>query len=141
MDVDELDGLTLTHEADAPDGGGSWPGLWWFNLRASNTEPLLRLNVEAADESTMKRVRDEVLSIVRGEQVTGLPVSSDPVAPRIEPWLREILRCPKCRSTLSDGFGPDGPELQCTSTECALAYRIDEGIPVLLVDESRSLAN
>ncbi|MFZ0323183.1 MAG: phosphomannomutase/phosphoglucomutase [Actinomycetes bacterium] len=51
---DDLDGLTV----DAPD--------WWFNLRASNTEPLLRLNVEAADEPTMQNVRDEVLALVRG---------------------------------------------------------------------------
>ncbi len=51
---DELDGLTIT-------GDG-----WWFNLRPSNTEPLLRLNLEAADEDTMLRLRDEVLGIVRG---------------------------------------------------------------------------
>ncbi len=51
--LDELDGLTVT-TAD-----------WWFNLRASNTEPLLRLNVEARDEATVTRVRDEVLAIVR----------------------------------------------------------------------------
>ena len=38
---------------------------WWFNLRPSNTEPLLRLNVEAADEATMASVRDEVLGIAR----------------------------------------------------------------------------
>ncbi len=50
---DELDGLTVM----APD--------WWFNLRPSNTEPLLRLNVEAADGATMASVRDEVLGIVR----------------------------------------------------------------------------
>ena len=50
---DELDGLTVM----APD--------WWFNLRPSNTEPLLRLNVEAADEAAMASVRDEVLGIVR----------------------------------------------------------------------------
>jgi phosphomannomutase len=50
---DELDGLTVM----APD--------WWFNLRPSNTEPLLRLNVEAADEATMASVRDEVLGIAR----------------------------------------------------------------------------
>ncbi|MFF1833913.1 phosphomannomutase/phosphoglucomutase [Streptomyces sp. NPDC058231] len=50
---DELDGLTVT----APD--------WWFNLRASNTEPLLRLNVEARDERTMTAVRDEVLALIR----------------------------------------------------------------------------
>ena len=37
----------------------------WFNLRASNTEPLLRLNVEAADEQAMSALRDEVLAIIR----------------------------------------------------------------------------
>ncbi len=41
--------------------------MWWFNLRASNTEPLLRLNAEGADEATMAAVRDRVLAIVRGE--------------------------------------------------------------------------
>ncbi|MEU2549967.1 phosphomannomutase/phosphoglucomutase [Streptomyces roseolus] len=51
--LDELDGLTVT-SAD-----------WWFNLRASNTEPLLRLNVEARDAATMAKVRDEVLALVR----------------------------------------------------------------------------
>ncbi|MFJ4964522.1 Phosphomannomutase/phosphoglucomutase [Streptomyces sp. ADI96-02] len=50
---DDLDGLTVT----SPD--------WWFNLRASNTEPLLRLNVEAGDETTMAAVRDEVLALIR----------------------------------------------------------------------------
>lgn len=56
----------------------------------------------------------------------------------IEPWLREILRCPSCRSALTDGQAPDSadPELHCTG--CSLAYRIDDGIPVLLVDEARS---
>jgi phosphomannomutase len=52
--VDELDGLTV----ELPDGA-------WFNLRASNTEPLLRLNVEAPDEARMARLRDEVLEMVR----------------------------------------------------------------------------
>ncbi|WP_217242308.1 phosphomannomutase/phosphoglucomutase [Streptomyces sp. AC555_RSS877] len=51
--LDELDGLTVT-AAD-----------WWFNVRASNTEPLLRLNAEARDEATMAKVRDEVLGIIR----------------------------------------------------------------------------
>ncbi len=58
--ADDLDGLTLTHE------GGSDAPMWWLNLRPSNTEPLLRLNVEAADDATMAAVRDEVLGIVRG---------------------------------------------------------------------------
>jgi phosphomannomutase len=52
--VDELDGLTVT----LPDGA-------WFNLRASNTEPLLRLNVEAADAARMAELRDRVLELVR----------------------------------------------------------------------------
>jgi uncharacterized protein len=56
----------------------------------------------------------------------------------IEDWLRDILRCPRCRSELVDGTGPDGGvELVCTSPDCALAYRVDDGIPVLLVDEAR----
>ena len=42
-------------------------GTWWFNVRPSNTEPLLRLNVEAPDCPTMERVRDEVLGLIRGE--------------------------------------------------------------------------
>ena len=52
--IDNLDGLTVQ-------GSG-----WWFNLRPSNTETLLRLNAEAADEATLAAVRDEVLGIVRG---------------------------------------------------------------------------
>ena len=54
VSIDHLDGLTV----DLPDGA-------WFNLRASNTEPLLRLNVEAPDDRTMQALRDEVLAIVR----------------------------------------------------------------------------
>ncbi|MGW6911890.1 MULTISPECIES: phosphomannomutase/phosphoglucomutase [unclassified Streptomyces] len=54
VELDELDGLTVT-AAD-----------WWFNVRPSNTEPLLRLNAEARDEATMAKVRDEVLEIIRG---------------------------------------------------------------------------
>ena len=59
LTVDRLDGLTVGTER----AGG--PGMWWFNLRPSNTEPLLRLNAEAADRATMEQVRDEVLAIVR----------------------------------------------------------------------------
>jgi phosphomannomutase len=58
--VDELDGLTITH--DRPDGGVDW----WLNVRPSNTEPLLRLNVEGADRDTMERIRDQALSVIRG---------------------------------------------------------------------------
>lgn len=72
---------------------------------------------------------------------TGAGATSVPAVSGIEPWLREILRCPQCRSTLSDGSGPGGPELHCTDAQCRRAYRIDDGIPVLLVDESRTLPN
>ncbi|MEV6296415.1 phosphomannomutase/phosphoglucomutase [Streptomyces sp. NPDC051896] len=51
--LDDLDGLTVA-AAD-----------WWFNVRPSNTEPLLRLNAEAKDEATMTKIRDEALAIIR----------------------------------------------------------------------------
>jgi phosphomannomutase len=53
--------------ADFADGLTVEAGDWWFNLRPSNTEPLLRLNVEATTEAEMARVRDEVLEAVGGE--------------------------------------------------------------------------
>ena len=52
--TDHMDGLTV-------DGGQ-----WWFNVRPSNTEPLLRLNVEAREADTMETLRDEVLALMRG---------------------------------------------------------------------------
>jgi len=51
--IDELDGLTVTAEN------------WWFNLRASNTEPLLRLNVEADTQKQMAEIRDTVLNLIQ----------------------------------------------------------------------------
>jgi phosphomannomutase len=63
VSVDELDGLTISHWGEAP--------RWWFNLRASNTEPLLRLNVEAEDQDVMEKIRDAVLSLVRDGAVSG----------------------------------------------------------------------
>ena len=56
VELDRLDGLTVTH----PD--------WWFNVRASNTEPLLRLNAEGKDEQTMVAIRDRVLSRIRSNR-------------------------------------------------------------------------
>jgi phosphomannomutase len=55
VSVDHLDGLTVAH----PD--------WWFNVRPSNTEPLLRLNAEGKDVATMEQVRDDVLRMIRSE--------------------------------------------------------------------------
>lgn len=58
-EFDELDGLTVNGltSGDEP--------FWWFNVRPSNTEPLLRLNVEGEDAATMTAVRDEVLALIR----------------------------------------------------------------------------
>ena len=56
VDLDRLDGLTVAH-AD-----------WTFNVRPSNTEPLLRLNAEGRDTATMTRVRDDVLDLIRRER-------------------------------------------------------------------------
>src|SRR5699024_9716907 len=65
--TDHLDGLTVEHwSRDArPEER------WWFSLRSSNTEPLLRLNVEAQRETTMIRIRDEILAIVQDENLAG----------------------------------------------------------------------
>lgn len=53
VELDHLDGLTVTGDT------------WWFNLRASNTEPLLRLNVEATTAQEMAAIRDAVLNTIR----------------------------------------------------------------------------
>ena len=60
-EFDELDGLTVTGTPSEPDAP-----FWWFNVRPSNTEPLLRLNVEAGTRAEMERVRDAVLALIRG---------------------------------------------------------------------------
>jgi phosphomannomutase len=52
---DRTDGLTVEYED------------WWFNVRPSNTEPLLRLNLEATSQDLMEKKRDEVLSLIRGK--------------------------------------------------------------------------
>jgi phosphomannomutase len=50
---DHLDGLTIEYDA------------WWFNLRASNTEPVMRLNLEAENENMMKVRKEEILRVIR----------------------------------------------------------------------------
>ena len=52
-EIDHLDGLTVDY------------GDWWFNLRPSNTEPVLRMNLEASDRDTMEKERDELLALIR----------------------------------------------------------------------------
>ena len=50
----ELDGLSFEYPT------------WWFNVRSSNTEPLVRLNLEAKTQAEMEKKRDEVLALIRG---------------------------------------------------------------------------
>ena len=54
-EADELDGLTVQFAS------------WWFNLRPSNTEPLLRLNVEATDEDELARRSAQILELIGGD--------------------------------------------------------------------------
>lgn len=58
-EFDELDGLTVTGMTSGDEA------FWWFNVRPSNTEPLLRLNAEGGDAVTMTAIRDEVLALIR----------------------------------------------------------------------------
>jgi len=51
----------------------------------------------------------------------------------IEPWLRDILRCPQCRSPLSDGTGPSGPELPCTNAADQRRCRRSKAFTTLLL--------
>lgn len=52
-EINEMDGVTVTYDT------------FWFNVRPSNTEPLLRLNLEAVDQETMESKRDEVAKIIQ----------------------------------------------------------------------------
>ncbi|GIG29889.1 Trm112 family protein [Cellulomonas marina] len=62
-------------------------------------------------------------------------------ATSLEPWVRDLLRCPVTGAPLIDSVGPDGsPELVSTDGERPLAYPVRDGIPVLLADEARPVA-
>jgi phosphomannomutase len=66
---DTLDGLTVSGGNQSVDSVPPRPDetrdFWWFNVRPSNTEPLLRLNVEGGSRDVMESVRDEALAIIR----------------------------------------------------------------------------
>ena len=64
MTLDRLDGVTFSADE------------WWFNVRSSNTEPLLRLNVEGVTRDVMERVRDEVVELMRRTTGTWIRCSS-----------------------------------------------------------------
>lgn len=67
--------------------------------------------------------------------------STDRPATDLEPWARDLLRCPVTGAELLDGVGPDGsPVLVSTDPQRPLAYPVVDGIPVLLVDEARPVS-
>lgn len=121
INFDDLDGLSV--DADT----------WWFNVRPSNTEPLLRLNVEAKEPEVMVSLRDHVLSLMQESE-------SAPFG--IDPELWSVLACPcPAHGSLRAAPGTDGPEsdrIECTV--CGLRFPIRDGIPVMLIDSADSAA-
>ncbi len=114
-DHDELDGLTVSSDT------------WWFNVRASNTEPLLRLNVEARDLSQMQQIRDTVLNIMNAPAD---PVFTAPFGIASELW--SVLACPcPAHGALIAGPNTQAPELVCTV--CDAHFPVRDGIPVMLL--------
>ncbi|PWH05150.1 phosphomannomutase/phosphoglucomutase [Brachybacterium endophyticum] len=166
-EIDELDGLTVTHwgdtgaattgdagtaigTGDADDAVAA--GHWWFSLRSSNTEPLLRLNVEAAEGTTMRAVRTEVLALLGegtgtaeqaehdaasrsttaadgGAAQPSRPASAGSTEDALElpSWLREALRCPRCGASLVH----DAEQLICAD-DPSHVFEVRGGVPVLV---------
>ena len=118
-DLDELDGLTVSSDS------------WWFNVRASNTEPLLRLNVEARDLSQMQQLRDEVLELMNAPTEPISPAPSG-IPWGIAPELWNVLACPcPAHVELMPGIDSQTPELVCTV--CGVHFPVRDGIPVMLL--------
>ncbi len=123
VEIDTLDGVTVTRLGEP---------MWWFNVRASNTEPLLRLNVEAADPATMAQVRDTVLGLLRADPAAAdrPGVGAAGPAAGLPADLLALLVCPVCHSELTPGrHGLDCP--RCGS------YPVEDGIPGLVPGQAR----
>ncbi len=116
--ADRLDGLTVDH------------GSWWYNLRPSNTEPLLRLNVEAADEDACKERVVEVLDLV-----ASLTTAEPRRTMALDPLLIDHVVDPDDKQELWYFEGRD--LLYNPRTKCA--YDVVDSIPVLLESEARHL--
>ena len=149
--LEEVDGLNILHwDESMPEAER-----WWASLRSSHTEALLRLNVEAAQEETMQRVRDELLALRDADAATGEPavpaddttasaddaVASVADAPRlpagasgadVPSWVRALLRCPDCGGELADA----DQALQCLA--CGRVHAVEGGIPVLIAGRAEA---
>ena len=136
VEIDQLDGYTITHwNEEVPE-----VDRWWVSLRPSNTEPLLRLNVEASSEDTMARVRDEVLAVIRGDaepiadsghgaatRESGANTGADSnTGAEVPDWVRAVLRCPRCKGSIVIDFD----DARCRS--CTTRYDVSDSIPLLI---------
>ena len=120
--IDLLDGLTV-ERAD-----------WWYNVRPSNTEPLLRLNVEArTPEACAAHVAEvqELIAAHAGCRMTGPTTGGAPMS--LDPLLLDVLACPVDKGPLLWFEDEDvlyNPRLH-------KSYAVDDGVPVLLGRRSR----
>ena len=138
---DDLDGVTLTHWDEAADPREQW----WLSVRPSGTEPLVRLNVEAAEEATMQHLRDFALALVRGEaEVLGevAPHGEGEKESNMSPdernlegmdWVGSLARCPECHASLDLGK----ELIVCES--CGRRYDREGGIPMLMSRDVSSI--
>jgi phosphomannomutase len=112
--LDRLDGLTV----DLGDR--------WFNVRPSNTEPVLRLNVEAPQPDDV----DELVASVRSVLARDSAGSGGGLLPA---GLLEIMQCPACAGELSEVV--ETSSLLCGG--CGLSYPVEDGIPIMLIEEAK----
>lgn len=110
--TDRLDGLTIDL------------GNRWLNVRPSNTEPVLRLNVEAPTDRGVETLVGRVRDIVQSP-----PAAAAGLLPE---GLLDIMQCPSCTGTLSEIEDP--ASLLCGG--CGLRYPVEDGIPVMLIEEA-----
>ena len=128
-----IDGIADAYpdaEQDRTDGLTVDLGDWWFNVRPSNTEPVLRLNLEAADDESCRAHVDEVLALMKRmgpherQELMGLDAR-----------LLEILACPEDRGPLlyfTDEDSLYNPRLH-------RRYAVRDGIPIMLIDEAETV--
>ena len=134
--IDELDGLHRRPTEGEP--------MWWFNLRGQQHRAAAaaqRRGGRRADHGAgaRRRARHRSEESTDDRHTSAAPTGG-PSGPQIEPWLREILRCPQCKARARRRHRPrPGPSCSAPARSAGCAYRVDDGIPVLLVDEARSL--
>lgn len=109
---DELDGLTV-------DIGSSW-----FNVRASNTEPVLRVNVEGPTDSDVAEIVGRLTTLIAA--VSG----ATPPSAGVDARLRSMLVCPQCRGELTD----EPNALVCAAD--GLRFAITQGIPNMIIQDA-----